>query len=161
MPVIISSYASTNIQGRGNDDQEKIKEAIEKYEKLNEISDDIDTEDIKDEVVTEIKEKYSDRVEAKVVELKLDQGDIIEEEEDILILGAPIKNDVIVSTTTELIDSTSTEEVASTTTTATTTQPSVEENSSEFVTDTPFSNGIHLLFAFFEINIQYCRDRGI
>jgi len=142
MPVIISSYASTNIQGRGNDDQEKIKEAIEKYEKLNEISDDIDTEDIKDEVVTEIKEKYSDRVEAKVVELKLDQGDIIEEEEDILILGAPIKNDVIVSTTTELIDSTSTEEVASTTTTATTTQPSVEENSSEFVTDTPFSNEI-------------------
>ena len=151
MPVIISSYASTNIQGRGNDDQEKIKEAIEKYEKLNEISDDIDTEDIKDGVVTEIKEKYSDRVEAKVVELKLDQGDIIEEEEDILILGAPIKNDsiVIVSTTTELIDSTSTEEVASTTTTATTTQSLVEENSSEFVTDTPFSNGIHLLLVFF------------
>ena len=46
MPVIISSYASTNIQGRGNENKERIKEALEKYEKLNEISDEIPADGI-------------------------------------------------------------------------------------------------------------------
>lgn len=142
MPVIISSYASTNIQGRGNDDKERIKDAIEKYEKLNEISDDISTDSLKDEDVTEIKDKYSDRVEAKVVELTVGNGEIVEEEEDILILGVPEKNDSIVSTTTEVIDVTSTEELLSTTTSATTTQPEASENSSESITEAPFSNEI-------------------
>merc|ERR1711892_784912 len=95
MPVIISSYASTNIQGRGNDDQERIKDALEKYEKLNEISDEIQPDNIKEFTTTELVESY-----------------------------------------------TSTEQLPTTTTSATTTQTEIEENSSEFVTDSPFSNEI-------------------
>merc|ERR1711892_285374 len=141
MPVIISSYASTNIQGRGNDDQERIKDALEKYEKLNEIPDEIQSDDIKDAVITEIKENYADRVQAEVVELAIDQ----EDNEDILILGTPEKKieNTEEFTTTELVESyTSTEQLPTTTTSATTTQTEIEENSSEFVTDPPFSNEI-------------------
>jgi len=138
MPVIISSYASTNIQGRGNDDQERIKDALEKYEKLNEISDEIQPDDIKDAVITE---NYADRVQAEVVELAIEQ----EDNEDILILGTPEKKieNIEEFTTTELVESyTSTEQLPTTTTSATTTQTEIEENSSEFVTDSPFSNEI-------------------
>eukprot|EP00090_Calanus_glacialis_P034000 TRINITY_DN5668_c0_g1_i1.p1 TRINITY_DN5668_c0_g1~~TRINITY_DN5668_c0_g1_i1.p1 ORF type:complete len:978 (-),score=212.61 TRINITY_DN5668_c0_g1_i1:257-3190(-) len=140
MPVIISSYASTNIQGRGNDDQERIKEAVEKYEKLNEISDEIKSDDIKDADITEIKENYGDRVSAKVVELEINEGD----NQEILILGVEEKsNDIIEEiTTTELIESFTSTELSPTTTSATTTQSEIEENSSEFVTDSPFSNEI-------------------
>ena len=140
MPVIISSYASTNIQGRGNDDQERIKEAVEKYEKLNEISDEIKSDDIKDADITEIKENYGDRVSAKVVELEINEGD----NQEILILGVEEKsNDIIEEiTTTELIESFTSTELSPTTTSATTTQSEIEENSSEFVTDSPFSNGL-------------------
>ena len=140
MPVIISSYASTNIQGRGNDDQERIKEAVEKYEKLNEISDEIKSDDIKDADITEIKENYGDRVSAKVVELEINEGG----NQEILILGVEEKsNDIIEEiTTTELIESFTSTELSPTTTSATTTQSEIEENSSEFVTDSPFSNGL-------------------
>ena len=40
-PIIISSYASTSIQGRGQDDEERIRDKIDKisqYDKLNDIS---------------------------------------------------------------------------------------------------------------------------
>ena len=46
-PIIISSYASTSIQGRGQDDEERIRDKIDKidqYEKLNDIS----TEDVEE-----------------------------------------------------------------------------------------------------------------
>lgn len=39
-PIIISSYASTSIQGRGQDDEERIRDKIDQYEKLNDISTD-------------------------------------------------------------------------------------------------------------------------
>ena len=51
-PIIISSYASTSIQGRGQDDEERIRDRIDKidqYEKLNEISTD-DVEQKEEEV---------------------------------------------------------------------------------------------------------------
>ena len=54
-PIIISSYASTSIQGRGQDDEERIKERIDKisqYEKLNDISTD-DVEQKEEEVKVE------------------------------------------------------------------------------------------------------------
>ena len=43
-PIIISSYASTSIQGRGQDDEERIRDKIDQYEKLNDIS----TEDVEE-----------------------------------------------------------------------------------------------------------------
>jgi len=144
MPVIISSYASTNIQGRGNDDQKRIKEAVEKYEKLNEISYEIksveiNSDDVEEADITEIKENYDDRVQAKVEELVVEKIN----NNDILILGVDntiedIK-DIKEVTTIEIF--TSTEQLI-TTTSATTTQYEIEENSSEFVTDSPFSNEI-------------------
>ena len=54
-PVIISSYASTSIQGRGQDDEERIRERIDKisqYEALNDISTD-DVEQKEEEVKVE------------------------------------------------------------------------------------------------------------
>ena len=39
-PIIISSYASTSIQGRGEEDQQRIRDKIDQYEKLNDISTD-------------------------------------------------------------------------------------------------------------------------
>ena len=51
-PIIISSYASTSIQGRGQDDEERIRERIDKiseYEKQNDISTD-DVEQKEEEV---------------------------------------------------------------------------------------------------------------
>jgi len=137
MPIIISSYASTNIQGRGNDDQKRIKEAVEKYEKLNEISYEIKSDDIKEADITEIKENYDDRVQAKVEELVVD----IEDKKEILILGVEETNDDLIDITT--IESfTSTTEQSPTTTSATTTQFESEENSSESITASPFSNEI-------------------
>ena len=54
-PIIISSYASTSIQGRGQDDEERIRERIDKisqYEALNDISTD-DVEQKEEEVKVE------------------------------------------------------------------------------------------------------------
>ena len=39
-PIIISSYASTSIQGRGQVDEQTIRDKIDQYEKLNDISTD-------------------------------------------------------------------------------------------------------------------------
>lgn len=51
-PIIISSYASTSIQGRGQDDEQKIRDKIDQYEKLNDISTD-DVEQKEEEVKVE------------------------------------------------------------------------------------------------------------
>ena len=54
-PIIISSYASTSIQGRGQDDEERIRERIDKisqYEAQNDISTD-DVEQKEEEVKVE------------------------------------------------------------------------------------------------------------
>merc|ERR1719422_2480535 len=47
-PVIISSYASSIVQGGGEAEQKRIQETIEKYEKLNEISDESVEEAVED-----------------------------------------------------------------------------------------------------------------
>ena len=67
-PVIISSYASSVVQGRGEQEQKRIQETIEKYEKLNEISD-VDVEQ-KEEEEEEIEEDPV--VEAVVEEVQID-----------------------------------------------------------------------------------------
>jgi len=142
MPVIISSYASTNIQGRGNENKERIKEALEKYEKLNEISDEIPSDDIIQDVdITKKNEGYNDRVKSNVVELSVDAVD----PDDILILGEEkeVSESSKVITTTEVVEPnvTSTEQTP-TTTSATTTQFEKEESNLEIRTDIPISNEI-------------------
>ena len=147
MPVIISSYASTNIQGRGNENKERIKEALEKYEKLNEISDEIPSDDIIQDVdITKKNEGYNDRVKSNVVELSVDAVD----PDDILILGEEkeVSESSKVITTTEVVEPnvTSTEQTP-TTTSATTTQFEKEESNLEIRTDIPISNGwFHFIF---------------
>jgi len=55
-PLIISSYASSVVQGKGKQEQKRIQDTFEKYEKLNEISDDDVEEKIEEieEVVEEV-----------------------------------------------------------------------------------------------------------
>ena len=52
-PVIISGYASNVVQHGTKEDQRRVKESIEKYEKLNEISD----EDVEEKSIPEIEEE--------------------------------------------------------------------------------------------------------
>ena len=106
----------------------------------------INSDDVEEADITEIKENYDDRVQAKVEELVVEKIN----NNDILILGVDntiedIK-DIKEVTTIEIF--TSTEQLI-TTTSATTTQYEIEENSSEFVTDSPFSNGMHPSFLLF------------
>jgi len=61
-PIIISSYASTSIQGRGQQDQERIRDKIDQYEKLNDISTD-DVEQKEEKVkLEEISETETEQV---------------------------------------------------------------------------------------------------
>ena len=80
-PVIYSSYASSVVQGRGQEEQKRIQETFDKYERLNEISDeDINIE--KDEVKAQ-REEDEEEVEAeeRVVEATVELIRKTEEEE--------------------------------------------------------------------------------
>ena len=82
-PVIYSSYASSVVQGRGQEEQKRIQETFDKYERLNEISDeDIDME--KDEVKAQREEdEEEEEVEAeeRVVEATVELIRKTEDEE--------------------------------------------------------------------------------
>ena len=81
-PVIYSSYASSVVQGRGQEEQKRIQETFDKYERLNEISDeDIDIQ--KDELKAQSDEEEEEKVEAeeRVVEATVELIRKTEDEE--------------------------------------------------------------------------------
>ena len=92
-PVIYSSYASSVVQGRGQEEQRRIQETIDKYERLNEISDeDVDIE--KEELKAQSGEEEEEEVETdeRVVEATVELiRNTEEEEEDVVTEKVPDK----------------------------------------------------------------------
>ena len=89
--MIYSSYASSVVQGRGQEEQRRIQETIDKYERLNEISDedvDIEKEELKAES-GEVEEEVE--TEERVVEATVELIRNTEEEEDVVTEKVPDK----------------------------------------------------------------------
>ena len=84
-PVIISSYASTSIQGRGQEDQQRIRDKIDQYEKLNDIS----TDDV---------EQKEEKV--KVEEIPEDETVPVTEREEIVTTTQTVLEKTATTTTT-------------------------------------------------------------
>ena len=89
--MIYSSYASSVVQGRGQEEQRRIQETIDKYERLNEISDeDVDIE--KEELKAESGEEEEEvETEERVVEATVELIRNTEEEEDVVTEKVPDK----------------------------------------------------------------------
>ena len=77
-PVIISSYASSVVQGGSKAEQQRIQDTFDKYEKLNEIptedvEEKIETEDEAEELPETVTEPIEEEVSAQTEEIKEQQ----------------------------------------------------------------------------------------
>ena len=91
--MIYSSYASSVVQGQGQEEQRRIQDTIDKYERLNEISDEdveIEKEEIKAESGEEEEEEEVE-TEERVVEATVELIRNTEEEEDVVTEKVPDK----------------------------------------------------------------------
>ena len=89
--MIYSSYASSVVQGQGQEEQRRIQDTIDKYERLNEISDE-DVEIEKEELKAEIGEEEEEvETEERVVEATVELIRNTEEEEDVVTEKVPDK----------------------------------------------------------------------
>ena len=100
-PVIYSSYASSVVQGRGQEEQKRIQETFDKYERLNEISDeDIDIEKVEQTAKRNDKEEEEVEAEERVVEATVELIRKTEEEESEMVTEE-IKQKTETTSTTE------------------------------------------------------------
>jgi len=124
-PLIISSYASSVVQGKGKQEQKRIQDTFEKYEKLNEISD----EDVEEklEEIKEIEEVVEEVIEEEVdTEATIEQLDDYVEQEQ-LAQAQEVEEKVVENVTLNIEETSST----STTTTTTLKTPTTEKLVSE------------------------------
>ena len=160
-PVIFSSYASSVVQGRGQEEQKRIQETFDKYERLNEISDeDVDSE--KKEELEALSEEEDVEIEEQIVEEDVENEERVVEATVELIRNTDEEAVVTEKVTEKISEGTESSKATSTTTEQTSRAPAKDSDFTAekvVLTESPAINGkgrqvfkIHLSFNDFLFN---------
>lgn len=139
-PVIYSSYASSVVQGRGQEEQKRIQETFDKYERLNEISDeDVDSE--KKEELEALSEEEDVESEERIVEEDVENEERVVEATVELIRNTEAEDVITERVPEKNFEETESSQATSTTTEQTSRAPAKKAAEKVGLTESPAING--------------------